>query len=484
MTWLEPLIEVETEQGRVAYGPVTADDLEGLVEAEFHLGKPHALFQGLTEEIPYLKAQQRWTFSRCGTVTAGSVEEYCASKGFTALQQALATDPQLIIDAVKDSGLRGRGGAGFPTGIKWQTVADADAGSAAGQKYVVCNADEGDSGTFSDRMLMEGDPLLLVEGMAIAGRAVGADKGVIYLRSEYPLAAEMLTHAIAEARTAGWLGIAIQGSDFNFDIELLIGAGSYVCGEETAMLESMEGKRGQIRAKPPLPAIAGLWQQPTVVNNVITLASVPAILNRGAAAYAALGTGRSLGTLPFQLAGNIKHGGLVEVPFGITLRELIFDIGGGTASGRPVRAVQVGGPLGAYFPEALLDTPLDYEAFAEQGGTVGHGGVVVFDDSVDMAEQARFAMQFCVVESCGKCTPCRIGSVRGVELLDQIIAARDEGSAASAADAERQLALLADLCETMTSASLCAMGTMTPNPVNSAVQYFAEDFCEAPQRAG
>jgi len=375
MTWLEPLIEVETQQGRVAYGPVTADDLEGLVAAEFYLGKPHALYHGLTEEIPYLKAQQRWTFSRCGTVTAGSVEGYCASKGFTALQQALATDPQLIIDAVKDSGLRGRGGAGFPTGIKWQTVADADAGSAAGQKYVVCNADEGDSGTFSDRMLMEGDPLLLVEGMAIAGRAVGADKGVIYLRSEYPLAAEMLTHAIAEARTAGWLGVAIQGSDFNFDIELLIGAGSYVCGEETAMLESMEGKRGQIRAKPPLPAIAGLWQQPTVVNNVITLASVPAILNRGAAAYAALGTGRSLGTLPFQLAGNIKHGGLVEVPFGITLRELIFDIGGGTASGRPVRAVQVGGPLGAYFPEALLDTPLDYEAFAEQGGTVGHGGV-------------------------------------------------------------------------------------------------------------
>jgi formate dehydrogenase iron-sulfur subunit len=322
-------------------------------------------------------------------------------------------------------------------------------------------------------MLMEGDPLALVEGMTIAGLAVGADAGIIYLRSEYPLAAELLAEAITAARDAGWLGAAIQGSDFSFDIELRIGAGSYVCGEETAMLESLEGKRGQIRAKPPLPAIAGLWQKPTVINNVITLATVPGILADGATAYAELGVARSLGTLPFQLAGNIKRGGLVEVPFGITLRELIVDIGGGTASGRPVRAVQVGGPLGAYFPESLLDTPLDYEAFTEQGGTVGHGGIVVFDDTVDMAEQARFAMEFCVVESCGKCTPCRIGSVRGVELLDSIIADRKAGLDA---EVESQLALLADLCETMVDASLCAMGTMTPNPVNSAIQYFGDDF--------
>lgn len=482
MSWLEPLIEVETEQGRVAYGPVTQNDLEGLIAAEFYLAKPHVLHQGLTEEIPYLKAQQRLTFSRCGRVTAGAVEDYCAHEGFSALQKALGMPPQDIINAVKESGLRGRGGAGFPTGIKWQTVADAS--GEGGQKYVVCNADEGDSGTFSDRMLMEGDPLALIEGMLIAGLAVGADAGVIYLRSEYPLAAEILTRAIEEARAAGWLGAAIQGSEFSFDIELQIGAGSYVCGEETALLESLEGKRGQIRAKPPLPAIAGLWQQPTVVNNVITLASVPAILSSGAAAYAAQGTGRSLGTLPFQLAGNIKRGGLVEVQFGMTLRELIEDIGGGTASGRPVRAVQVGGPLGAYFPEALLDTPLDYEAFAEQGGTLGHGGVVVFDDTVDMAEQARFAMQFCVVESCGKCTPCRIGSVRGVEILDKIIAIRDTESTAGPTELEQQLGLLADLCDTMTSASLCAMGTMTPNPVTSAVQYFSEDFSQALKRAG
>jgi formate dehydrogenase iron-sulfur subunit len=368
--------------------------------------------------------------------------------------------------------LRGRGGAGFPTGIKWQTVAD----TVADQKYIACNADEGDSGTFSDRMLMEGDPLSLVEGMAIAGRAVGADAGVIYLRSEYPLAAELLNDAIVAARAAGWLGDAIQGSAFSFDIDVRIGAGSYVCGEETAMLESLEGKRGQIRYKPPLPAIEGLWQKPTVINNVITLATVPEILAAGAATYADLGVDRSRGTLPFQLAGNIMRGGLVEVPFGLTLRELIFDIGGGTASGRPVRAVQVGGPLGAYFPESLLDTPLDYEAFAALDGTVGHGGVVVFDDTVDMAAQARFAMEFCVVESCGKCTPCRIGSVRGVELLDRIIAARD---AQSGEDSARNFELLDDLCETMVSASLCAMGTMTPNPVRSAVKYFGEDFGRA-----
>jgi len=469
MTWLEPLIEVDTKHGRVAYGPVTPEALADLVAAEFYLGKPHALGHGLIEQLPYFAVQRRVTFGRCGLVTAGSVEDYCRHDGFVGLEQALQMSPQQIIDTVKASGLRGRGGAGFPTGIKWQTVAD----TAADKKYIACNADEGDSGTFSDRMLMEGDPLALVEGMAIAARAVEADAGVIYLRSEYPLAAELLLEAIASARASGWLGKAIQGTDFAFDIELRIGAGSYVCGEETAMLESLEGKRGQIRYKPPLPAVEGLWQKPTVVNNVITLATVPAILAGGAEAYAQEGMDRSRGTLPFQLAGNIMRGGLVEVPFGLKLRELIYDIGGGTASGRPVRAVQVGGPLGAYFPESLLDTPLDYEAFAALNGTLGHGGVVVFDDTVDMAAQARFAMEFCVVESCGKCTPCRIGSVRGVELLDRIIADRD---ARSGADSAQNFELLDDLCETMVSASLCAMGTMTPNPVRSAIKYFGEDF--------
>ncbi len=469
ITWLEPLIEVDTEQGRVAYGPVTPDVLPDLIAAGFYLGKPHALGHGLTEQLPYFSAQQRATFRRCGLVKAGSIENYRAHDGFAGLERALQMSPRQIIDAVKNSGLRGRGGAGFPTGIKWQTVAD----SVADQKFVVCNADEGDSGTFSDRLLMEGDPLALIEGMAIAGRAVGADTGMIYLRSEYPLAAEVMTEAILAARAAGWLGAAIQSSDFDFDIELRIGAGSYVCGEETAMLDSLEGRRGQVRYKPPLPASMGLWQQPTVINNVITLATVPAILTGGADAYAKWGVGRSRGTLPFQLAGNIKRGGLVEIPFGLTLRELIFDIGGGTASGRPVRAVQVGGPLGAYFPESMLDTQLDYEAFTALGGTLGHGGIVVFDDTVDMAIQARFAMEFCAVESCGKCTPCRIGSVRGVELLDRII---DERDAQREDNIEQNFELLEDLCTTLVDASLCAMGSMTPNPVRSAIAYFNEDF--------
>lgn len=469
MSWLEPMIEVETARGRVAYGPVTPDELPDLVAAGFWLGEPHPLGHGPTEKLPYFACQRRFTFRRCGLVMAGSIEDYRAHDGFAGLERALDVEPQEVIDVVKASGLRGRGGAGFPTGLKWQAVADAP----GPQKHIACNADEGDSGTFSDRMLMEGDPLSLVEGMAIAGRAVGADKGVIYLRSEYPLAAEVMTEAIASAREAGWLGAAIRGSDFNFDIELRIGAGSYVCGEETAMLESLEGRRGQIRHKPPLPAVEGLWRQPTVINNVITLATVPAILVEGAAAYADLGTGRSRGTLPFQLAGNIRRGGLVELPFGMTLRELVCDIGGGTASGRPVRAVQVGGPLGAYFPDSLLDTPLDYEAFAAQQGTVGHGGIVVFDDTVDMARQARFAMEFCAIESCGKCTPCRIGSVRGVELLDRIISDRDTPRSD---DQQQYFELLDDLCETMVNASLCAMGTMTPNPVRSAIKYFGEDF--------
>jgi formate dehydrogenase iron-sulfur subunit len=371
-----------------------------------------------------------------------------------------------VISEVSESGLRGRGGAGFPTGIKWQTVATAK----AEQKFIACNADEGDSGTFSDRMLMEGDPFTLIEGMLIAGFAVGASRGYVYLRSEYPLTREIFAKALEQARDQGWLGTDIQGSGFAFDIELHLGAGSYVCGEETAMLESLEGKAGIVRYKPPLPALEGLFGKPTVVNNVVTLASVPDILVEGGAQYAARGVNRSKGTLAFQLAGNIRRGGLVEKAFGITLRQLIEDFGGGTASGRPVRAVQVGGPLGAYFPESLLDTPLDYEAFAEVGGMLGHGGIVVFDDSVDMAAQARFAMEFCAIESCGKCTPCRIGSVRGVEVIDRI---------KSNDNAEANLQLLSDLCDTMVDGSLCAMGGLTPFPVRSALQYFPEDFHES-----
>jgi formate dehydrogenase iron-sulfur subunit len=463
MSWLEPLVEVVADGERIAYGPVAADDVASLFDAGFLSGGDHPLKLGSTSAIPYLRNQDRWTFRRCGLIDPLSIADYRANGGFEGFEKALQLGAGGVLQVVKDSGLRGRGGAGFPTGIKWQTVADAP----ADQKYITCNADEGDSGTFSDRMLMEGDPFTLIEGMLIAGFAVGANKGYVYLRSEYPLARSVFSKALSAARDNGWLGGDIQGSGFDFDIDLHLGAGSYVCGEETAMLESLEGKAGLIRYKPPLPAIEGLFGKPTVVNNVITLASVPEILARGSAAYAALGQGRSKGTLAFQLAGNIKRGGLVEKAFGFTLRELIEDWGGGTFSGRELRAVQIGGPLGAYFPAELLDTPLDYEAFSALGGLIGHGGVVVFDDRVDMAQQARFAMEFCAIESCGKCTPCRIGSVRGVEVIDRITANEDRAA---------NLALLQDLCDTMVDGSLCAMGGMTPFPVRSAVKYFPQDF--------
>ena len=470
-SWLEPLIEVEVDGRRIAYGNVGAADVAGLFAAGFLTGAPHDRRIGPIDEIPYLINQDRWTFWRCGLIDPLSLDDFRAHQGFNALEKAFAIGPDAVIDAVKASGLRGRGGAGFPAGIKWQTVAATE----SSQKYIACNADEGDSGTFSDRILMEGDPHGLIESMLIAGFAVGASRGYIYLRSEYPLARSILTRAIATARQAGWLGKNIQGSGFDFDIDLHIGAGSYVCGEETAMLESLEGKPGIVRYKPPLPAHEGLFGKPTVVNNVVTLASVPNIVNLGGEKYAGYGVDRSTGTLAFQLAGNIQRGGLVEKAFGITLRELINDFGGGTASGRAVKAVQVGGPLGAYLSPDQLDTPLDYEAFTEIGAMIGHGGIVVFDDSANMALQARFAMEFCAIESCGKCTPCRIGSTRGVEVIDRIIAGENP---------DANYDLLVELCDTMEDASLCAMGGMTPYPVRSVLQYFAEDFASAREADG
>ncbi len=466
-TWLEPLVEVVVGEQRIAYGNVAAGDVAGLFESGLLDGGQHDKRVGPVNEIPYLINQDRWTFWRCGLINPLSVDDFLAHQGFKAISRAFDAGPQAVIDMIKASGLRGRGGAGFPAGIKWQTVAD----TPGQQKYVACNADEGDSGTFSDRIMMESDPLGLVEGMMIAGFAVGASKGYIYLRSEYPLTYSVLNRAIVAARESGWLGENIQGSGFDFDIDVHLGAGSYVCGEETAMLESLEGKAGVIRYKPPLPAIEGLFGKPTVVNNVVTLSSVPNIVNLGGEKYAAYGVNRSTGTLAFQLAGNIKRGGLVEKAFGLTLRELIEDWGGGTASGRPVKAVQVGGPLGAYIPAAQLDTPMDYEAFITIGAMIGHGGIVVFDDTADMAQQARFAMEFCALESCGKCTPCRIGAVRGVEVIDRLIA--DENR-------EENYELLVELCDTMENASLCAMGGMTPYPVQSVLKYFPEDF--APQK--
>jgi formate dehydrogenase iron-sulfur subunit len=469
LLWLEPLVEVDVAGRRMAYGPVQFTDVAGLFEAGFTTGKPHALSHGATEQIPYLKKQERLTFARVGITDPRSLEDYKQHGGYRGLGTALALKPEDIVASVTASGLRGRGGAAFPAGIKWKTVL----GAQSAQKYIVCNADEGDSGTFSDRMLMEGDPFVLIEGMTIAGLATGATQGYIYLRWEYPQAKLALEAAIAAAKAAGYLGQSILGSSKAFELEVRMGAGAYICGEETSLLESLEGKRGQVRFKPPLPALQGLWAKPTVINNVITFASVPIILDRGAEFYQHFGMGRSRGTLPMQLAGNIKHGGLVEIAFGMTMRELLYDYGGGSFSGRPIRAVQVGGPLGAYHPESQFDTPLDYEAFAAIKGMLGHGGIVAFDDTVDMAAQARYAMEFCAIESCGKCTPCRIGSTRGVEVIDRLVAGEN---------AAKQETILRDLCETLTYGSLCALGGLTPYPVISALNHFPQDFVK-PVRA-
>ncbi len=457
MVWLEPLVEVETPAGRMAFGPMTVADVAGL----FGDLSQHPKALGLTEDLAWMKGQTRLTFARVGVIDPLSLSDYRAHGGLVGLQRAVAMEPAAIVAEVTASGLRGRGGAGFPTGIKWKTVAEAK----ADRKYIVCNADEGDSATFADRMLMEGDPLTLIEGMAIAGLACGAVKGFVYIRSEYPIAIAVMEQAITLARAEGILGASVLGSGRAFDMEVRVGAGAYVCGEETSLLNSLEGKRGVVRAKPPLPALEGFLGKPTVVNNVISLATVPVIMERGAAFYQAFGLGRSRGTIPLQIAGNVRHGGLYETAFGLTLGQIVDDIGGGTLSGHPVKAVQVGGPLGAYFPRGLFDTPFGYEEFAGKDGLVGHAGLTVFDTSADMLAQARFAMEFCAIESCGKCTPCRIGAVRGVETVDRI--ARGDMTA---------IPLLTDLCATMKSGSLCALGGFTPYPVLSALTHFPDDF--------
>ncbi len=476
MFWLEPLVEVETAGGRVGYGPIEPEDVPRLFEAGFlelppgvKLRNPKAL--GLVANHPWLSRQSRLTFARCGIVDPRSLRDYCAFGGLRGLYRAVEIGPRAVIDEISASGLRGRGGAGFPTGLKWKTVAD----TPADRRYIVCNADEGDSGTFADRMVMEGDPFCLIEGMMIAGWAVGATQGYVYSRSEYPHANAMLGAAIATARKAGLLGNNVLGAGFGFDIELRVGAGAYVCGEETALLESLEGKRGVVRAKPPLPAHKGLFGRPTAINNLLSLATIPVILAEGADHYAAYGMGRSRGTMPIQIAGNVRQGGLFEAGFGLTLGEIVEEIGGGTASGRPIRAVQCGGPLGAYFPRALFDTRYDYEAFAARDGLIGHGGIVVFDDSVDLAKQARFAMEFCAIQSCGKCTPCRIGSTRGVEVIDRIIKGERR---------VENIAVLEDLCQTMKLGSLCALGGFTPYPVLSALRHFTVDFGAVPGPTG
>ena len=461
--WLEPLVEISTEQGRMAFGPVSVSEVASLFAADFLHGGSHHLALGKSDEIPWLARQDRVTFARVGIIDPLSSSDYIKHCGLVGLRRTLSMQPDEVVAEVTDSGVRGRGGAGFPAGIKWRTVLQTQ----ADQKYICCNADEGDSGTFADRMLIEGDPFTLIEGMTIAAIAVGATAGVIYLRSEYPDAIYTLHQAIEIARQNEWLGKNILGTGYEFDLRIRVGAGSYICGEETAMLESMEGKRGVVRSKPPLPAIQGLFEKPTVINNVLTLASIPAILADGAAAYKARGVGRSLGTQVFQLAGNIARGGIVETAFGITLETLVNDFGGGTLSGRPVRAVQIGGPLGAYFPTSKFSLSMDYESLLAADGMLGHGGIVVFDESVDLAVQAKFAMEFCAIESCGKCTPCRIGSTRGAETIQKIIIGDDPVG---------NKKLLLDLCEVMTDGSLCALGGLTPLPVKSAMIHFPEDF--------
>jgi formate dehydrogenase iron-sulfur subunit len=469
MCWLEPLVEVVVGSERYAYGPVTERDVAGLFAADFLHNGAHPLRLGRVDDIPYFASQQRLTFERVGVIEPANLTDYRRHGGYEGLRNSLSMQPQEIVQVVTESGLRGRGGAAFPTGIKWKTVLD----TPASQKYVTCNADEGDSGTFADRMLMEGDPFLLIEGMTIAALAVGATRGYIYLRIEYPHAARALAEAIQSAYSAGYLGADVAGTGHPFDLEVRMGAGAYICGEETSMLESLEGRRGEVRVRPPLPAVKGLFGRPTIVNNVISLASVPIILSRGAQFYRDFGVGRSRGTLPIQLAGNIKRGGLVERAFGVSLRDLLYEYGGGSASGRPIRAVQVGGPLGAYVPASQFDTAIDYEALSGIGALLGHGGIVAFDDTVDMAYMARYAMEFCAIESCGKCTPCRIGSTRGVEVIDRI---------RSGVDRDANLQLLEDLCETMAEGSLCGLGGMTPFPVRSALRHFRDDFQQPPTR--
>lgn len=472
--WLEPLLEIDSGDGvRLAYGPMDQEALAQLLETtDWHLGASnHPLYLGDIEKHPYLANQERLSFARIGLYDPTDINAYQELEGFVGLRNALKQSPQTVIDEVAQSGLRGRGGAAFPTGIKWQTVAD----TPATQKYIICNADEGDSGGFSDRMVMEADPFALIESMIIAGYAVGATKGSIYLRSEYPHTLKILGTAIATAYEHGFLGKDILGSGFDFDLDIFRGAGAYICGEETSLLESMEGKAGLVRAKPPLPAHQGYLGQPTVVNNVVTLASVTTVLAKGAEYYANYGMGRSRGTLSFQISGNVKQGGLIEKAFGLTLRELVEDFGMGTLSGRPIKALQVGGPLGAYIPEHLWDTPLDYEAFQNIGGMIGHGGVIVFDDQADIPALAKHAMDFCAFESCGKCTPCRIGSTRASEIIDNLNSPQH--------DYQQQKELLLELCDTMEHASLCALGGMAPFPVRSLIKIYEEDFLSPTKEA-
>jgi len=448
--YLEPMVERDSPEGRLAWCHVTADDLPKILAGDG--GNP-------VSTIPFLSKQTRHTFAAFGMTEPLSLEAYQAHGGFAGLRKARQVSPSAIIREIKTSRLRGRGGAAFPVWKKW----DVAATTTADRKYVVANADEGDAGTYCDRMIMEGDPFRLIEGMLICARAIGAGAGYIYCRQEYPAATACLRAAIRAAGEAGWL----ESDGQPFTIEVVSGAGSYVCGEETALLESLEGRRGVVRARPPHPAQSGLYGRPTIVSNVLTFATIPNILARGGAWHASLGTEGSCGTIALQLGGRVKQPGLIEIPFGLTLREVLDQFGQGVADGARLKAVQVGGPLGSLFTDAQLDIPICFDEFAKADAILGHGGIVVFDDQTDMLELSRHLMAFVADESCGKCVPCRIGSLRAREILERI----QSGQAT-----EADLSLLTELGDTMKATSLCALGSRAPYPVLSALQQFPVEF--------
>jgi NADH-quinone oxidoreductase subunit F len=462
----EPLMEVRLEDGsRFLYGELDADRIRRVVEQHLIGGAPVEEYL-IPAGYPYLARQMKIVLANCGVINPESVEDYLAAGGYAALRKAITSmSPEQVIEEIKSSGLRGRGGAGFPTGLKW-SLARASRG---GRKYMICNADEGDPGAFMDRSLLEGDPHAVLEGMAIGAYAIGADQGYIYVRAEYPLAIKRLEIAIRQAEEKKLLGDHILGSDFSFHIHLKEGAGAFVCGEETALMASIEGKRGMPSLRPPFPAERGLWGAPTNINNVETLGNVASILRTGGKTYAAVGTEKSKGTKVFALAGKIKHGGMIEVPMGITLREIIYGIGGGIQNDRGFKAVQIGGPSGGCIPASLLDVQVDYDSLTATGAIMGSGGMVVMDETTCMVDVAHYFLSFTQSESCGKCTFCRVGTKRMLEILERIT--RGQGRLSD-------LDLLEELAVKIRTSSLCALGQTAPNPVLTTLKYFREEYLE------
>lgn len=454
-----PLMLVEPEG--VMYQNVTEADADEIVQ---HLGKKPVERLVCPSDMSFFTKQYKIVLENSGIIAPEKIEDYIARDGYTALARVLEEmSPQEVIDEITRSGLRGRGGAGYPTGLKWSTVAKA----GGSRKFVICNADEGDPGAFMDRSVLESDPHRVLEGMAIAAYAVGASQGYLYVRAEYPLAVKRLRTAIRQAERLGLLGNNICNTTFSFHVDIRLGAGAFVCGEETALIASIEGKRGQPRPRPPYPAEYGLWGYPTLINNVETFANVPPIIRNGGDWFASIGTEKSKGTKVFALAGRVKNTGLIEVPMGITLREIIFDIGGGIPDGHRFKAVQTGGPSGGCIPEQYLDMPVDYESLAKVGSIMGSGGMIVMDETSCMVDVAKFFMDFCVTESCGKCVPCRVGTAQMYHLLDKIT------SGTATLD---DLALLEELCDMVKHTSLCGLGQTAPNPVLSTLQYFRDEY--------